>query len=175
MKDSLKWTLLGVLSLAFGVYVLGNAFLASMVVTTIVGVLLLVSGGFQIVAGFMTEGLGAKIFGILLGLLVAYVGISFLSNPLEGILSLTMLLLIVFAASGIVRIVFAMNMRGTPFFIPMLLSGAFSLFLAIFLFSKFDDPAILTLLGMLMGIELLLNGMGLIVLGFSVKSDEATA
>jgi len=46
--------------------------------------------------------------------------------------------------------------------------------LAIYLFSKFGDPAIMTLLGMLMGIELLFNGMGLIVLGFSVKSDEAS-
>lgn len=173
MKDWLKWTLLGVLSVGFGLYVLANAYLASVIVTTIIGVLLLVSGGFQIVAGFMSEGAGAKIFGVLLGLLVGYVGVSFVSNPLEGVLSLTMLLLILFAASGIIRLVFAMRMRETPFFWPMLITGAMSLFLAMYLFSMFDDPKIGELIGLLMGIELLFNGFGLIVLGLSQKSTES--
>jgi uncharacterized membrane protein HdeD (DUF308 family) len=172
MKDWLKWTLLGVLSVIFGIYVLGNAFLASVVVTAVVGVLLLVSGGFQIVAGVMSEGAGAKIFGVLLGVLVAYVGISFMSNPLEGVLSLTMVLLILFAASGIIRLFFASRMRETPYFWPMLITGALSLFLAIYLFSQFDNPQIASLIGILMGIELLFNGFGLIILGFSQRSEE---
>ncbi len=172
MKDWLKWTLLGVLSVVFGIYVLGNAFLASVVVTAVIGILLLVSGGFQIVAGFMSEGAGAKIFGVLLGVLVAYVGISFVSNPLEGVLPLTMVLLILFAVSGIIRLFFASRMRETPFFWPMLITGALSLFLAIYLFSQFDNPQILQLIGILMGIELLFNGFGLIILGLSQRSEE---
>jgi membrane protein HdeD len=172
MKDWLKWTLLGVLSVVFGIYVLGNAFLASVVVTAVVGVLLLVSGGFQIVAGFMSEGAGAKIFGVLLGILVAYVGISFVSNPLEGVLSLTMVLLIMFAISGVIRLVFASRMRETPFFWPMLITGALSLFLAIYLFNQFDNPKIAELIGILMGIELLFNGFGLVILGLSQRSEE---
>ena len=173
MKDWLKWTLLGILSVVFGVYVLGNAFLASVVVTAIVGVLLLISGGFQIVAGVMSEGAGAKIFGVLLGLLVAYVGISFLSNPLEGVLSLTMVLLILFAVSGIIRLFFASRMRETPFFWPMLITGFLSVILAIYLFGQFNNPKIAELIGILMGIELLFNGFGLIILGLSQRSEKA--
>jgi uncharacterized membrane protein HdeD (DUF308 family) len=55
MKSSTKWMLLGILSVIFGIYILGNAFVSSVTVAWVIGVLLLVSGAFQIVGGFISE------------------------------------------------------------------------------------------------------------------------
>ncbi|MEM8728300.1 MAG: DUF308 domain-containing protein [Pseudomonadota bacterium] len=169
MKDWLKWLLLGALSVVFGVIVLGNAVVASLALTTITGILFLVSGGFQIVAGFSAESTGQKIFAIVLGALMVILGISFITNPLEGTISLALLVLILLAAGGIVRIIFARRMKDTQFYWPMLISGALSILLAIYILANFAAAAP-ELLGLLLGIELIFNGAGLVVLAFFLRT-----
>ncbi|OUS37289.1 hypothetical protein A9Q94_06205 [Rhodobacterales bacterium 56_14_T64] len=175
MSDSMKWILLGALSLLFGFLVLGNTVIATMAVTTLTGAVLMVSGVFQVVGGFAsTESMGGKIFGILMGLLIGFLGMNFLFNPLEGAISLTMLVMILMAASGVVRLVFAWRMRSTAYFWPMILSGAISLLLAGYIWTNFA-VATLTLLGVMLGIELLMNGFSLIVIGFSSRGQKNTS
>ena len=169
MKEWLKWLILGVLSLVFGIIVLGNTVAASLAVTTVTGILFLVYGGFQIVGGLTAEGMGHKVFGAALGALMAILGLSFLANPLEGMISLALLVLILLAASGIVRIMFAWRMKETQFFWPMLISGALSVLLAAYILAKFAVAGP-QLLGILLGIELIFNGAGLIVLAFFIRT-----
>ena len=169
MKEWVKWLILGVISIAFGIFVLGNAVLASMAVTTLTGALFLLSGLFQLYGGFTSdEGVATRTFHILLGVLMAFLGLSFMFNPLEGMISLALLVLILLAASGIVRLVLAWRMRSTPFFWPMLISGALSVLLAAYILANFAVVAP-PLLGILLGIELLANGAGLIVLAFFIR------
>jgi uncharacterized membrane protein HdeD (DUF308 family) len=171
MKDWVKWLLLGILSVLFGFYVLGNAVVASIAVTAVIGVLLLISGGFQVFAGFTAEGTGAKILGALMGLLMLYLGISFISNPLEGTVSLTMLALIMFAAGGLLRLFFAFQVRGSGYFWWLVISGVISLVLAFYLMGNLAGAS-MVLLGTLMGVEMLMNGIGLIAFGLTLRSNE---
>jgi uncharacterized membrane protein HdeD (DUF308 family) len=169
MKDWLKWLLLGLLSVAFGIYVLGNTVVASIAVTAFVGVLFLISGAAQVVAGFSAESTWTKIMTIALGVLMGLLGTSFLVNPLEGVVSLSLLVVILLAASGVVRLIFAFRMKDTAYFWPMLISGALSVLLAGYILANF--AAVSTqLLGILLGIELIFNGAGLVVLGFFVRA-----
>ncbi len=169
MKEWVKLLLLGALSVAFGIFVLGNTVMATLAVTTLAGVLFLISGGFQIVAG-ITGGTGAaRVFSVILGALMAFLGLSFLANPLEGMISLTLLVLILLAASGVVRLVLASRMKATPYFWPMLISGALSILLAAYIGTNFAAASV-SLLGILLGIELLFNGAGMIVLAFFVRA-----
>jgi membrane protein HdeD len=169
---STKWLILGILSLIFGLFCLGNAVAASMAVTTVTGALLLLAGVFQIVAGFGDEGFGAKLMSFLLGALLAVLGLSFLFNPLESMISLALLVTILLAANGIVRLVLAFRMRGTRFFWMMLLSGALSVLLAGFIIANFATASV-TLLGILLGVELVFNGAGLIALALFLRSRRA--
>ena len=169
MKEWVKWLVLGILSVVFGVIVLGNAVAASLALTTITGILFLVSGGFQVVAGFTAESTGQKVFAIALGALMVILGLSFITNPLEGTISLALLVLILLAASGVVRILFAWRMKETPFFWPMLISGALSVLLAAYILANFAAAAP-ELLGILLGIELIFNGAGLVVLAFFIRT-----
>jgi len=169
MKQWVIWLALGILSIVFGVVVLGNTVVASMAVTTITGAMLLLSGIFQILGGLTSEGMGRKVLSLAMGALMAFLGLSFLFNPLEGAISLALLIMILLMASGIVRIVFSMQMRGTPFFMPMLVSGALSVLLAAYIWMNFDTASV-SILGILLGIELLFNGAGLILLALFIRT-----
>ena len=48
MKMWVKWLILGILSILFGLFVLANPVAASIAVTTLAGILFAVAGGFQI-------------------------------------------------------------------------------------------------------------------------------
>jgi len=169
MKVWVKWLILGILSIIFGLFVLANPIAASVSVTIMAGILFAASGVFQIVAGFGEEGTWAKLVGIVIGLFMVLLGISLMFHPLQGVLSLTLLVTILFAASGIARLITAFSMRNTQFFWPMLLSGVLTVLLAAYITANFFEVAP-GLLGILLGIELLFNGIGLIVLAFFLKS-----
>lgn len=168
MKNWFTWLLLGLLSIAFGIFVLAHPFAASIAVTTLAGILFLVSGVFQTVIGFQQEGAGPKLLGIALGLLMIFLGVSLTFNPLQGVLSLALLVTIIFAVGGCLRLFLAFRMRDSEYFWPMLLSGALSVLLAGFIAANFFEVAP-QLLGILLGIELLFNGAGLIVLAFVIR------
>lgn len=166
----LRWLLLGILSIVFGIFALNNAVLTSLAVTTVVGVLFLISGVIQAVVGFGDDGAWNKILSVGLGVLMAILGISFLANPFSGTISLALLVTVFIGAAGIVRIVLAWRMKQTRFFWMMLISGALSVLLALYILA---NPGLtVALLGILLGIELLFNGAGLIVLALFLRTAK---
>jgi uncharacterized membrane protein HdeD (DUF308 family) len=171
MSDSLKWILLGLLTIVFGVVVLGNTVVASLAIATLTGAMLLAGGIMQFIGGFSVEGMGSKMFTWLTGAMMAFLGWSFLSHPLAGMISLSVLILILLAAGGIARIIFSFRMRGTGLFLPMLLSGALSLGLAAIVWG--NPAATAQLLGLLMGVEMLFNGFGMVFAGLFVRKAES--
>jgi uncharacterized membrane protein HdeD (DUF308 family) len=170
MNESLKWTLLGILTIVFGIVVLGNTIVASLAITTLTGALMLAGGIFQFIGGLSVEGMGNKVFAWVTGALMAFLGWSFLAHPLAGMVTLSTLILILLAAGGIARIIFSFRMRGTGLFLPMLISGILSLGLAVFIWG--NPAATVQLLGMLLGIEMLFNGFGMVFAGMFVRKTE---
>ncbi len=169
MKIWVKWLLLGLLSLVFGFFVLANPIAASVTVTVLAGIMFAAVGGIQILAGLIGEtSTGSRLLGFALGLLMLFLGASLMFRPLEGVISLAALVMIIFAASGITRLITSWHMRHTRFFWPMLLSGALSVFLAGYIAANFLAIAP-SLLGVLLGIELLFNGAGLIMLALFLR------
>lgn len=169
MSEWMKWLLLGLVTCFFGMMVLANTVIATIAIASMTGVLLLVSGGFQIVGALGGEAsFGSRILAGLMGLLIGFLGLSFLINPLGGAIPLTMLAMLLLAAGGIVRIIFAWRLRDTPFFWALILSGALSVLLAGYIWVNFA-AATMALLGTLLGIELVLNGIGLVLFAYTLK------
>lgn len=177
MSDWLKWFLLGLLSILFGVIVLGAPVVASVTVTLLTGILLLISGGLQLVGGFSVEGTGRKVLAIIMGAVMLFLGWSFLAHPLEGTLTLATVVLILFMAGGIARIILSFQMRGTGLFAPTLISGILSIILAaiIWMYASEDPTWLLKLLGILLGIEMLFNGFGLIFMALFLRNNDGEA
>jgi membrane protein HdeD len=169
MKVWVKWLVLGILSIVFGGFVLANPIAASVTVTVLAGIMFAVSGGIQVFAGIGEQSGSAKFMGFALGLLMLFLGASLMFRPLEGVISLATLVTIIFAASGITRLITSFQMRNTRFFWPMLFSGALSVFLAGYIVANFFEIAP-SLLGVLLGIELLFNGVGLVMLAFFLRA-----
>ncbi|WP_170334587.1 HdeD family acid-resistance protein [Ruegeria arenilitoris] len=172
MSDWIKWLLLGLLSIAFGVFALGNAIAASIAVTVVTGVLLLIAGTLQVVGGFTVEGTGNKILSLIMGVVMLFLGWSFLDHPLQGTLTLATVMLILFMAGGIARVFLSFQMRGTQFFWPTMISGILSIILAgiIWTYVGSEPQALLSILGIFLGIEMLFNGFGLVFMAFFVRN-----
>ncbi len=176
MSDWVKWLLLGLLSIAFGIFVLGAPVVASIAVTVLTAVLLLISGVLQIVGGFTVEGTGNKILSLIMGAVMLFLGWNFMSQPLEGTVTLAIVMLILFMAGGIARVILSFQMRGTQYFWATLISGIISIALAFFIWriASMNPGILMELLGVLLGIEMLFNGFGLVFMAFFVKNAPET-
>jgi len=168
METWVKWLLLGLLSVGLGLLALGNMVAASVAVTTLTGLFFLVAGALQAAAGLSGVTFGSRPLSVVLGSLMAILGISFLANPLEGAVSLALLVLILLGLSGILRLSFAWWMRQTGFYWPMLATGALTILLAALIATNFAEMST-RLLGLLLGVELLFNGAGLVVIALFLR------
>lgn len=169
MKLWTKWLIAGILSIIFGIFVLANPVAASVAVTLVAGITFALIGGIQIFAGMGSDETGSKVMGIGLGALMLLLGISLMFKPLEGIISLATVATILIGANGILRLMTSWQMRQTPMFWPMLISGAVSILLAGYILANFFEVAP-QLLGILFGIELLFNGAGLVALALFLRT-----
>lgn len=173
MKLWVRWLVLGVASLALGIFVLANPIAASVAVTVLAGIIFVLMGAAQIFAGRgAPEGL-SKIMGFGLGILMLLLGLMLVFKPLEGIISLATLATIIIGANGIMRLATSFRMRETAMFWPMLISGALSVLLAGYIVANFFEIAP-QLLGILLGVELLFNGAGLIALAIFLRTASET-
>lgn len=169
MKIWTRWLILGVASVLFGGIVLANPVAASISVTILAGILFTLAGLSQLVAWVGARGAPSRRAGIALGAVMVVLGLVLIFNPLGAVMSLTLVITVLLAAAGIARLGAAYRMQQTAFFWPMVLSGGLSVLLAGYITANFFDVAP-RLLGILLGIELLFNGAGLIVLGLFLKS-----
>ena len=172
MTPSIKWFLLGFLSILFGIFAINHALLTSIAVTVLVGAMLVLSGVAQVVLGVNEDGIWRKLLSIGLGTLLVALGISFLVTPMDGVISLALLVTLLVGAGGLLRFALAFQLRRTHFFWITLISGALSVCLAIYIF--LIPLALASFLGLLIGIEMVLNGVGLVALGFTMRVHART-
>ena len=121
-----------------------------------------VSYSLQFIALFRAYTTTGKVLAAIGGVLGIFIGIELLQNPLQGILTLTMVIAILFMATGIVRVIVAFGLRRTVAFAPILISGLISIALAIMIFTSYPQSATY-ILGVLLAVELISNGISLIM------------
>ena len=155
----------------FGVIALFNPFAATLTVEQFLAWVFLIGGIFQFVAIFRGENWRQKLWSLVLAVVNVWLGVSLLGNPLAGIIALTYVVAIMFAVSGVSKIILSFGLRGTGYFWAVLVSGVISLALAIMVMSNFPQSAV-TLLGVLLAVELLSSGVTMIVMGLSPKPAE---
>lgn len=164
MKASSVLIAIGIVLGLGGIFAFANPLAASIAVTTLVGFAFLLVGVIQAWAAFDGQVPGGRFWHGVSALMGIVAGVWLLANPLQGMVSLTLLLGIVFLVTGVLR--FGLGLRlGQSRARPLLvLSGIAGIVVAVLIFSDFQRAAT-SFLGILLGVELLAQGFALITLG----------
>ena len=111
------------LAILAGIFAILNPLAGSVAVTLITGWSFLIIGVLQLIAVFMETSWGSRIWALLLGALAILAGISLLVNPLEGMISLTYLLAILFIVSGPFKVIASFKLPSGNWKWLVLISG----------------------------------------------------
>lgn len=171
MRSSTWWMIGGILCLVGGVLALLNPFAGTMAATMIAGWAFIFAGILQVVAAFNAHGGWNKAALAIFGILGVLVGITIFKNPLEGMLTLTLAVAVMILISGVVRLFVAKDLKGNSGYGWVMISGIASIILAGMIFANFPASAV-TILGILLGVELLFDGIALIGLSNAAKRVE---
>ncbi len=153
-------TLLGILGLVF----VGAATLLTIV---FVGWFFLIGGLAEIAHAVFKKGWSGFWLDLLAGVITAVAGLFILLQPAGGAKVLTMLIGIMFVIDGIFRLGAGIAIKN-PYRGWFIIQGLVSLLLAVFIFSEWPYSAI-WVIGTLVSVDLLIDGLRLTSFGFAVK------
>jgi uncharacterized membrane protein HdeD (DUF308 family) len=153
---------LGLLLVVMGALILGDVAIASVVSVLFVGWTLLLGGAVAIVVALFRIGRGGFWTGLLDGALSLVIGLVFVRNPHVTLLTLSLVAGALLVANGIVRIGLAFREPEQRF--VLLLSGVLSVALGLMILNRWPESA-LWLLGTLLGVQVVVDGVLLMLLG----------
>lgn len=160
---------LGVALLALSLIAFANLLAATTAKVFLVGVLMLVAAAVQLVHAFQVRTWGRFILWLLAGILYGIAGILALTNPVLAAVALTLLLAISLVVSGILRIAWGLTLRGMPGRGWVIASGVVSVIAGIVFYASWPENTP-WLLGLVLAVDLGLQGILLIAFGFDLKS-----
>lgn len=169
-RHSLWYLVQSALMIVAGILALVYPAFSSIAVVLFLGWLLIIAGilqgisliGARHVPHFWLQFVSVALFVI--------VGLLFLRNPGESLLTLTLLLIILFMIEGISKVIFALTIRPLPNWGWVLASGIVGILLAFFLWASIPVTAI-WLIGLLLGIALICEGVALGALAWQVRKS----
>ncbi len=165
---------LGVITIVFGIIAIGSPLVTGAVVSTIIGMLLLVVGIFELIVAFTEDTWKAGIFDFISGAITILVAGLLIARPVVGSAVLTIILGIYFLIYGITRIGWAFRMRPASGWGWMIIGGLISIFLAILIFNNWPLSGIWAV-GVLVGIRILFAGVGMLLTDAVVNAVDESA
>ncbi len=153
---------LGILLVLAGAVILAHVVWATAVSVILLGWLALIAGVVGLVAALFQIGRGGFWATALSGGLLLVLGLMLLANPGVAALTLTLIAGALFLVGGIVRLVMAFD-RGVPR-LALILSGVVGVILGLIVVLNLFE-ATLTLLGVLLGVEAVVDGIMLMFFG----------
>jgi uncharacterized membrane protein HdeD (DUF308 family) len=164
----------GVLEVILGAVAIIVPAVASVATAIFIGWVLVFASGFYAWDAFSVRHRGRTALRLVLAVLTFAAGVYLLVAPLDGVFTLTVMLVIWFAATGTARLVMGLAELGTPGAGWLAATGAMSLILAILIAVQLPSSAGWAI-GLLVGINLLFSGMALIGLARELKLFEGDA
>lgn len=159
---------LGVIEIILGIVVIFSPLAGGLAVTIILGVAMILGGIVRLFTAFGSDSFGAGALAFLWGLLVAGSGFYFVTNPGLGLATLTLVLSMVFFINGLLQTIIAFQMKPEKGWGWMLTGGILGVLLAIMIWQQFPISG-LWLVGTLVGIRLLFNGLTTLTLGGAAR------
>jgi len=159
---------LGVVYVIAGLIALGSVVFATVVTVFVVGVMMLLAGVAEVISAFQIKSWGKFLLWVLLGVLYIVAGFATFENPLLAAALLTLLLGFALIASGVMRIVLAFSMKQEMPWVWVAVSGVITLLLGLIILAHWPVSG-LYILGLFLGIDLIIAGLGWIGIGLGLK------
>jgi uncharacterized membrane protein HdeD (DUF308 family) len=162
------FTVLGVLTMLCGIVAIAYPLISSVSVVIVIAATLIISGLAMVVTSFWTGNWSAFLLQVLVGILYVTLGMLMTDAPLESTAALTLFVAGMLMIVGIFRIVAALTLR-FPQWGWALVNGIVTLMLGLIIYRHFPESA-LWVIGVFVGVELLMNGLTWIMLGWEVRN-----
>jgi len=160
----------GVILAVLGVICLVNVVDATLVTVAFVGLLLALGGIVEIISGFLGGGTGTRrLIHVVIGILYLVVGIWVLTEPIKGVITLTILIAIMLIAEGILRIWWAVTEAPDWRWLHVGL-GIITILLGVWLWTGIPYSGIV--IGFFVGLSLLMAGIAWMALAWALRSAE---
>src|SRR5262245_27829811 len=153
-----------------GILALFYPALSSVAVVRFLGWLLIIAGILQAISLIGARHVPHFWLQLVSVALFLIIGLLFLRNPGESLLTLTLLLIVLFLVEGISKVIFALTIRPLPNWGWVLASGIVGIVLAFYLWASIPVTAV-WLIGVLLGIELICEGAALGYLAWQVRKS----
>lgn len=163
MQNSFVWLIAGVVSLVGGTLALLNPLSASITATNLAGWVLLIVGCLQAYSAWVSQGFRARTGAGLSAAAALLMGASLVFGAFGDGSMLRILLSLLLFASGAAKLWSARQIRGDGMAVAVTIAGTVSLILGVVLLTGFLG-SFAGRLGLILGAELLANGVALIVL-----------
>lgn len=168
-RHSLLYIIQGVLMIMAGIVALIYPLFTSEAVILLLGWLLIISGVVQGIALIGAHNVPHFWLHLISVVLAVVLGLMFINNPEQAVLTLVLLLVVFFMVEGISKIIFALTIRPFPNWGWVLASGVVGIVLAIYLW---NSPVMgVWLLGLLIGILLISEGVALTYLAWRIRQS----
>jgi uncharacterized membrane protein HdeD (DUF308 family) len=161
----------GVLEVILGAAAIIVPAVASVATAIFIGWVLVLASGFYAWDAFSVRHRGRMALRLILAVLTFAAGVYLLVAPLDGVFTLTVMLVVWFAATGTARLVMGLAELGVPGAGWLAASGAMSLILGILIAVQLPSSAGWAV-GLLVGINLLFSGMALIALARALRAVD---
>jgi uncharacterized membrane protein HdeD (DUF308 family) len=160
---------LGILFVVLGMIGVAGQTLFSFVSINVLGIFLFAGGVLQALHAMKSK--GWKSVGVQMLLAILYIAASIFtwSFPIPALEAITLWMAAIFFATGVLRFIAAFQHRHFNEWIWLVLSAAISILMGVLIMNSFPASS-LWLPGLLIAIELILQGWSLLFLGLAAKS-----
>ncbi len=169
LAEHWRWAaVVGVLLVILGVVAIGVPVVATLAVELLFGWLFLVGGIVQVVHLVQTRAAGGFFLKLLGALLYCAAGVLLLLFPLQGTLTLTLLIAVLFIVDGVLKISTAFHLRPMTSWGWVFFSGLIAFALGILIWFELPSSAAWAI-GLLVGINFLISGITLVSLALAMR------
>jgi uncharacterized membrane protein HdeD (DUF308 family) len=160
---------IGVLLIVLGIAAIAVPFVSTIFTETWVALILLSAGFSKLVYATQTRHEGGFIWKILLSAIYIVTGIMLFANPLNGVLTLTLLLGSFLLTEGTFELILAFRLRPQQNWLYVLVNGVVTLLLGAYIWFQFpyDAP---WLIGTVLGASILSTGISRVMLSLNTNS-----
>jgi uncharacterized membrane protein HdeD (DUF308 family) len=160
---------MGILFIALGVIGIAGQTLFSFVTINILGAFLIFGGALQFAHALKSSGWKSVGIQIILAILYVAAGIYTWAFPIPALEAITLWLAAIFFVTGFLRLISAFQHRHFQEWFWLVLSSAISILMGVLIMTGYPESS-LWLPGLLIAIELLLQGWSLLFLGLAARS-----